>query len=70
MYGTSISLLMDTLLMAGTMAENGKSEGGKKDQSFPGESPTGPEFDEWKKTFENNLRGTGFSDVPSHGLVP
>ena len=48
MYGTSI---YNSLLMAGTMTDSVKSDSGKKDPSYPGESPTGPEFDAWEKAF-------------------
>ena len=57
MYGTS---LHNTLLMAGTMTDSGKSDSGKKDPPYPGESPTGPEFDAWEKAFSNILKGTDF----------
>ena len=57
MYGTS---LHNTLLMAGTMTDSGKSDSGKKDPPYPGESPTGPEFDAWEKAFSNLLKGTDF----------
>jgi len=42
------------------MADNGKSDSGKKDPPYPGESPTGPEFDTWEKAFSNLLKGTDY----------
>ena len=66
MYGTSI---YNSLLMAGTMTDSVKSDSGKKDPPYPGESPTGPEFDAWEKAFANLLKGT---DYPAgiQGRIP
>ena len=57
MYGTSF---YNSLLMAGTMSGGVKSDGGKQDPPFPGEAPTGPEFDAWHKVFSNTIKGTDF----------
>ena len=57
MYGTSI---YNSLLMAGTMTDSVKSDSGKKDPPYLGESPTGPEFDAWEKAFANSLKGTDY----------
>ena len=59
MYGTSI---YNSLLMAGTMTDSVKSDSGKKDPPYPGESPTRPEFDAWVKAFNNLVlaEGDGF----------
>ena len=55
--------------MAGTMTDSVKSDSGKKDPPYPGESPTGPEFDAWEKAFANLLKGT---DYPAgiQGKIP
>ena len=37
-----------------------KSDGGKQDPPFPGEAPTGPEFDSWHRIFSNAIKGTDF----------
>ena len=66
MYGTSI---YNSLLMAGTMTDSVKSDSGKKDPPYPGESPTGPEFDAWNKAFGNLLKGTDFP-AGIQGKVP
>ena len=42
------------------MADNGKSDSGKKDPPYPGECPTGPEYDAWEKAFSNLLKGTDY----------
>ena len=67
MYGTSF--YNNSLLLAGTMTDHGKSDSGKKDPPYPGESPTGPEFDAWEKAFSNTLKGT---DYPAgiQGKIP
>ena len=57
MYGTSF---YNSLLMAGTMSGGVKSDGGKQDPPFPGEAPTGPEFDSWHRIFSNAIKGTDF----------
>ena len=69
MYGTSI--YNSSLLMAGTMADHGKSDSGKKDPPYPGESPTGPEFDAWEKAFSNLLKGTDYpAGTIGGGIAP
>ena len=67
MYGTSF--YNNSLLLAGTMTDHGKSDSGKKDPPYPGESPTGPEYDAWEKAFSNTLKGT---DYPAgiQGKIP
>ena len=67
MYGTSICVIMDTLLIAGSMAD--KSDSGKKDPPYPGESPTAPEQEHWRKGFENNLRGTDYEALLSASVT-
>ena len=67
MYGTSS--YYNSLLMAGTMSDGVKSDGGKRDPPYPGEAPTGPEFDAWLRIFSNEIKGT---DYPAgiQGKIP
>ena len=60
-------MIMDALLCTGSMAD--KSESGKKDPPYPGESPTAPEHEHWRKAFENNLLGTDYEQL-LRGDVP
>ena len=55
--------------MAGTMSDGVKSDGGKRDPPYPGEAPTGPEFDSWLRIFSNEIKGT---DYPAgiQGKIP
>ena len=60
-------MIMDALMCTGSMAD--KSESGKKDPPYPGESPTAPEHEHWRKAFENNLLGTDYEQL-LRGDVP
>ena len=56
MYGTSLFMLLEPVMVAGTMSDKAVDGGGKEDPAYPGESPTDAEFDEWLKRLQGRDR--------------
>ena len=54
-------MLLEPVMVAGTMSDKAVDGGGKEDPAYPGESPTDAEFDEWLKKVQNVLRGTDYA---------
>ena len=61
MHGTTTCHILDTLLMAGAMADKTDSGGvSDRDPTCPGEDPTQPELDVWLKTMSDRLKKTEY----------